>query len=446
MTRIHETPEQAARRLASGAIGDGFKPEALHAYTTKDGEPLYWRIRAKNPQTGDKWIRPMKHDGDGFALGEPAFANGKPLYKLHAVRANPNATVVVTEGESCADALAKIGVLATTSGSADSADKADWQPLQGRPVLIWPDHDDAGARYGASVKQKLAALGCSIRMIDVSKLGIPVKGDAIEWLATNRAATASAVLALPCTDDLQDSQLGAAEYHALVLSEPEPLRRPLPPAEPYPLEALGDVLGAAAKRICDVLCVPEAMAGQSVLAAASLAAQTHADIDIDGRRELLSLWHLTIGVSGERKSACDQVALRAHREHERLALEGYTNAKALHNIEMTAYEAATRSVSKSKDPEAIREEITRLGSAPEAPLKPLLLVGSPTIEGIHKQLVAGLPSIGLFHDDAGEFLGGHSMSQDHRTKTAAGLSKLWDLGEFDRVRAGDGAEKYWVFR
>jgi putative DNA primase/helicase len=227
------------------------------------------------------------------------------------------------------------------------------------------------------------------------------------------------------------------------MSEPEPLRRPLPAAEPYPLQILGDVLGAAARRIRDVLCVPEAMAGQSILAAASLAVHAHADVDIDGRRELLSLWHMTIGVSGERKSACDQQALRAHRDFERAALESFARDKATHDVEMMAYEAATRSVTKGKDPDAIRHKITLLGAAPEAPLKPLLLVGNPTVEAIHKQLIVGLPSIGLFHDDAGEFLGGHSMSQDHRIKTAAGLSKLWDVGEFDRLRAEDGGSKYY---
>ena len=173
------------------------------------------------------------------------------------------------------------------------------------------------------------------------------------------------------------------------------------------------------------------------------AIQAHADIEIDGRRELLSLWHLTIGVSGERKSACDQLALRAHREQERAALDQYATAKALHDVELMAYETAAKSVTKSKDADTIHHELSKLGQPPAPPLKPLLLVGSPTIEGIHKQLVGGLPSIGLFHDDAGEFLGGHSMSKDHRTKTAAGLSKLWDFGEFDRVRAGDGAEKYY---
>jgi hypothetical protein len=102
-----------------------------------------------------------------------------------------------------------------------------------------------------------------------------------------------------------------------------------------------------------------------------------------------------------------------------------------------------KSATKGKDPDALHHEMTKLGKAPEAPLKPLLLVGAPTVEAIHKQLIDGLPNIGLFHDDAGEFLGGYSMSQDHRVKTAASLSKIWDVGEFDRIRAADGGSKYY---
>jgi hypothetical protein len=141
----------------------------------------------------------------------------------------------------------------------------------------------------------------------------------------------------------KDSQhLQGSNEKSEFTSEPEPLRRPLPPAEPYPLQALGDVLGTAAQRIRDVLGVPAAMAGQSILAAASLAVQAHADVEIDGRREPLSLWGICIGVSGERKSACDQLALGTHREFERAALEVYSRDKASHDIEMMAYENAAK--------------------------------------------------------------------------------------------------------
>ncbi len=76
--------------------------------------------------------------------------------------------------------------------------------------------------------------------------------------------------------------------------EPEPLRRPVPPAPEYPLAALGDILGPAAQRIADTIQAPAAICGQSLLAAASLAVQPHADVLIDGRREPLSLWCISI--------------------------------------------------------------------------------------------------------------------------------------------------------
>jgi hypothetical protein len=110
---------------------------------------------------------------------------------------------------------------------------------------------------------------------------------------------------------------------------------------------------------------------------------------------------------------------------------------------MAAHESACRTVSKGDSLDEIKHALMGVGEPPVAPLKPLLLVSTPTIEGIHKQYADGQPNLGLFHDDAGEFLGGHTMNRDNRIKSAAGLSRLWDCGEFDRVRAGDGAEKYY---
>ena len=225
--------------------------------------------------------------------------------------------------------------------------------------------------------------------------------------------------------------------------EPEPLRRPLPAAADYPLHALGPILGAAARRIHEVVQAPAALCGQSILAAASLAAQAIADLEIDGRRELLSLFALSVGDSGERKTGVDRHALAAHREHERAAFDQHRQALQAHEMDLAAHDTARKSISKGKkDAGAIRNALEELGPPPTAPLDPILIAPSPTLEGIHKLYAVGRPSLGLFHDDAGEFLGGHAMSEDNRMKSAAGLSRLWDAGEFDRIRAGDGAHKY----
>src|SRR4051812_39186499 len=70
----------------------------------------------------------------------------------------------------------------------------------------------------------------------------------------------------------REDGLASREDSAEVL----PLFPPLPPAASYPVQALGPVLGQAASAIASKVQVPLAMAAQSVLATASLAAQPHA--------------------------------------------------------------------------------------------------------------------------------------------------------------------------
>lgn len=440
-----ETPKQAAARLAAGALREGYKPQALHVYADASGDPVYWRIRCKHPDTGDKWVRPMYWNGTGYAIGEPpAPAEGKPLYRLpELLTANPAVTVVIVEGEWCADYLHKLGLIVTTSGSAASASGADWTPLRGRQCLLWPDRDAPGSKYAGEVAAILCTLGCTVDRIDVEALNLPDKGDAVEWLASHPDSTAAAVLTLPQSKIDGNRSADAALTPAVFASAPEPLRRPLPPALEYPLDALGSLLGDAAKAIHAVVQAPAGLCGQSILAAASLAVQSHADVSISGSVEPLSLWHVSIGASGERKSAADHWALSAHVEFEREQAEAWRLAMAAHDVDLSAYKAAARAAEKKKDAAAIRDALHALGAPPDAPLLPWLLLSEPTMEGLHKAYQYGRPGIGLFNDDAGDFLGGHAMNKDNRTKSAASFSKLWDSGRFDRVRAGDGAAKYY---
>lgn len=435
-----ETPKDAARRLAAGALRNGYMATGLHCYRDADGSALHWRIRCKHPDTGEKWIRAMHWNGAVYVASEPpAPAEGKPLYYLpELLAADPAALVWIVEGEGKAEALHKLGMAATTSGGCTSASGADWAPLRGRHCLIWPDNDMAGGKYAKDVADKLRALGCPVEMIDVEPLGLPDKGDALDWLARHPDATAADVLAL--------ARFTAPAATATFTSAPEPLRRALLPAGDYPLDALGALLGDAAKRIHAVVKAPAGLCGQSVLAAASLAVQSHANVNLSGSVEPLSLWHVSIGASGERKSAADKWALFAHYEYERAEAEAWRLAMVSHEIEMSAWKAAERIAStsnKKQGAEAIRKALHDLGAPPEAPLLPWLMLSEPTMEGLHKAYQLGRPGIGLFNDDAGDFLGGHAMSKDNRTKSAAGFSKLWDDGRFDRVRAGDGAAKYY---
>ena len=170
-----------ARKMAGQAIRNGYQLTDVHVYNDATGQPIYYKIRAKHPDTGDKWIRAFHHDGTSFVAKEPTFTGGKPLYRLHELNSDAGQAVYVVEGEQKADYLAELGLIATTSGSKSSANATDWQPLTGRKVIIWPDFDDAGQAYQTDVATILSALQCDIYAIDVAQLGLPPKGDIIDF-------------------------------------------------------------------------------------------------------------------------------------------------------------------------------------------------------------------------------------------------------------------------
>jgi hypothetical protein len=441
---IQETEQQATRRLFRRMLTDGFRVTSGYLYRASDGEPWCRRIRFDHPSK-KKEYRPLHWNGAEYVASEPTPPpEGKPLYRLpELLAADPVALVWIVEGEKCADALAALGFIVTTSGSMSSTSHTDWQPLTGRHCLIWPDNDEAGRKYAESAITPLRARVVKVELIDVEVLGLPDKGDAVDWLTMYPDATAADVLALARVAPGTTTDTTAPPAFA---SAPEPLRRPLLAAPDYPLDALGSLLGDAARRIHAVVQAPAGLCGQSVLAAASLAVQSHADVNLSGSIEPLSLWHVSIGASGERKSAADKWALFKHYEYERAEAEAWRLAMVSHEIEMSAWKVAERIASqsnKARGADMIRKALHDLGAPPEAPLLPYLMMSEPTMEGLHKAFQLGRPGIGLFNDDAGDFLGGRAMSKDNRTKSAAGFSKLWDDGRFDRVRAGDGAAKFY---
>ncbi|WP_304909581.1 DUF3631 domain-containing protein [Methylotenera sp.] len=156
----------------------------------------------------------------------PECPDGTPLYNLHRLAKYPTATVYLVEGEKCVDALTKLKLLATTSGGAQSDEKADWQPLAGREVIAWADNDDngGGQAHVQRVRLKLLALNASVQVIDIDALNLPAKGDVVDWLEAfeaehGRPATKADIEALAFKTDLIQSP--ASDY--LQASDSEPL-------------------------------------------------------------------------------------------------------------------------------------------------------------------------------------------------------------------------------
>ena len=120
-------------------------PSLFWEYKDAAGDLLKYVARFDLPD-GSKQILPLTPDGNGGwawkGLPEP-----RPLYGLNKLATNPTASVLVCEGEKAADAaqtLFPMHVCTTSPNGANSAHKADWSPLAGRNVILWPDNDTEG--------------------------------------------------------------------------------------------------------------------------------------------------------------------------------------------------------------------------------------------------------------------------------------------------------------
>lgn len=112
-----------------------------------------------------------------------------PIYNRSRV-ANAE-SVIVVEGEKAVHALAGIGIVATTSpGGAGKAGKANWKPLEGKKVYLWPDNDPVdpmtgkltGEQHMKDVQVILETMDCELFWIDPKPLDLPEKGDAYDFV------------------------------------------------------------------------------------------------------------------------------------------------------------------------------------------------------------------------------------------------------------------------
>ena len=153
--------------------------DELGPYTAKwdyvglDGE-LIACVYRYDPPTG-KEFRPWDVRARMWRAPDP-----RPLYNLPALMMAR--TVILVEGEKCADALIGAGIVATTAmnGAKAPVDKTDWSALKNKEVLIWPDRDAPGWDYAESAARACAAVGCQSVAILVPPADKPLKWDAAD--------------------------------------------------------------------------------------------------------------------------------------------------------------------------------------------------------------------------------------------------------------------------
>lgn len=147
------------------------KPSAQWEYRSADGNLICVVCRFEITNSDgepDKTYRPLTVTPEGWYWRAPP--EPRPLYGLDRLAARPNAEVIVCEGEKAADAAEKLFpecVAVSSMNGAQSPNKSDWTPLEGRRLRFWRDADQAGSDYTEAVK-RLCAGATSISWLDVS--------------------------------------------------------------------------------------------------------------------------------------------------------------------------------------------------------------------------------------------------------------------------------------
>jgi len=203
----------------SSAAHDTLGPHtAKWDYRGTDGELLACVYRYDTPE--GKQYRPWDVTTRQTRMPDP-----RPLYNLPAVAKAD--TVVLVEGEKCADALMHIGIVATTAmgGAATAITKTDWSPLAGKTVIVWPDHDEAGARYANAVIPKLLGIGARVRRIHVPE-DKPQKWDAADAVAEGADVHTLLAGAMRVASDQPRQPLEITQWRACkrFTGEPQPRR------------------------------------------------------------------------------------------------------------------------------------------------------------------------------------------------------------------------------
>ena len=220
------------------------KPSVRWTYLDSEGRTLLLVYRFDGPD-GGKDILPVtfcQRNGER-AWRWKSLPPPRPLYGLDHLALRSSATVLICEGEKAADSAGKLfpdHVAITWPNGGKAVGKADWSPLRGRAVVLWPDADAPGLEAMTNVVTQLARAGAkSIRMInppaDVTK-GWDAADAAIEVEAGDRDIDAVIMLVVraKCYEVTGESSD----------SESKPLGAGNNPKRPRPsdfLAAVGDI-------------------------------------------------------------------------------------------------------------------------------------------------------------------------------------------------------------
>ena len=165
---IMPAPLPLPLRIRHWAHGE---PTRVWRYLDEGGELLFAVCRF-DTLDGGKEVLPYCCGAGGWRWMAPPAP--RPLFGLDRLAARSDAPVLFTEGEKAADAAAELfprHACLTWQGGTNATGRADWTPLAGRSVAVWPDDDAPGRKAAEAVAAAARTAGAaSVAVVEVPRL------------------------------------------------------------------------------------------------------------------------------------------------------------------------------------------------------------------------------------------------------------------------------------
>lgn len=343
-----------------------------------EGEVVGLTLRWDNPDGTKDTIRPVSRHADGWR--QTHMPTPRPLFRLSELSA-PGGRVYVVEGEKCVDALASLGLLATTSaGGSSSAKQSDWTPLAGRDVVILPDADKPGRKYAVEVAEILVALDppAVVRIVDlapdaadgsdVADLVEPARclGEPLREMIERRADETEPVAARPAAAVIAKSSTRPkiAEY------------------EPIPVDVLPDTAAELVVDAAKAIGCDPAFVMMPLLAVLGSAIGTTRRIELKADwRPLPIVWPVIVAESGSKKSPGADVTLDLVRDREADLHDEYAAELGEHEIAVELYERS-KAAWRNQKPQGRQADDDDPPRRPSSPVASRVMVEDTTTEAL----------------------------------------------------------------
>jgi hypothetical protein len=437
-------PPKASTKKASKAYGTAdeaqkayerklSKPVSVHKYHDEHGVHVGSVIRWQLSATG-KAIRPISLHADGWRLEQ--MPEPRPVLDLPTIT-KASGLIFVVEGEKCVDALASLGLLATTSsGGAQAAGKTDWRPLAHLEVVIFADNDEAGRKYAADVAAILYRIDETtvVKIVEID--GLEDGGDAADLVEACRSDDELKALrerierlaneAAPLQAEAETGVEITSTASTTTASSTSTATSPVEAYRPFPVDALPEPLSSLVAEAAAAIGCDEAYLGLPALTVVGAAIGTTRRLELKtGYAAPPILWSAIVGESGTAKTPALSAVLDPVRQHE-------ARLREEHRLDLDDHELAVETYEKARA--AWRSTRASDVDPPRRPAEPAgkrALVVDSTVEALAVVMADNSRGLLLARDELAGWLGSFDR---YAGKAGGGSDEAFFLSAFNGIQ------------